>query len=471
MGYGDIDILGFDEILQTMVDIVVTETNLSDLLPAATLMQILSAAARSDETIYFQIAKLVDAFSLRRASGENLDLRLPDYDLSRGGAQFANSSGYFVRDGSTGDLDLPVGTEISTDQGVRFKTVTPAAIPNGNTLSGNTSLICLESGESGNVEVGTIKNVITVFAGPEAVGLRFYNDVPGSDGLEEESDQSAKQRAHDKIRSLNRTSPDALLAIARQIELDDGQSVAHANLIEPPNYPARIHLWVDNGTGYTEALEVIPSGTPEVLIASAVGGESRFQLENPPVYVSGGAPVITVRINSIAKVEGTDYHLNPGTGMIMLDETVYPSGLTTGDSMDADYTHHTGLIQETQWTIDGRTSDPETYIGGRAAGAQLRVLAPTIYLPVLELTVVVDTDFADATSDIKAEAQQAVINYVNSLDIGDDIILSKVTDIVDDIEGVFDVYFNTPAPSDPPANIAVTDDQIVRASESTVTIN
>lgn len=471
MGYGSVDILSQDEILQKMIDLVVTRTQLTDLLPGSQLTQILSAAARSDEAIYFQIAKLVDAFSLESARGADLDLRLADYDLERQGAQYAVTTGNFLRSVTTGNLAIPAGTEVGTDNGQKFLTLTPISILAGNLSSAAVGLIAAEAGVDGNISAGSLTNVLTSFAGPESEGLTFSNSAAGTGGADQESDESARQRAVDKVLGLNRTSPRSLDAIARQVSVEaTGESVVHTNLVESLVTPGRIDLWIDNGTGLTAVTDEVTAASPEVLLASAVGGESRFKVTNFPIARDGSdVPIITVELNAAALTLGTDYYVKSGSGDIVLNEFLYPTGLTAGDSLEAYYTYSTGLVAEVQWTLDGLSSDPDNYVGGVAAGADLIVRTPSRVLPSLELTAVVASGF-DPVS-VKEAYKNLVISTINQLDIGQDVILSTIIDLKGEIDGLLDVFFNVPAPSDPPANIILSDDQIARATTSSVVVN
>lgn len=471
MGYGSVEILGQDEILQKMLDLVVTRTNLTDLLPASQVTQILAAASRSDEGIYFQLAKLVDLFNLQNAAGSDLDLRLKDFDIDRDLAKYAVLVGNFSRTGTSGLGDIPAGTEVQTPGGEVFRTLIPSSIIDTADTSAAVSLIAAEPGVEGNVAIGSVTIVKTSFSGPELVGLTFLNSTPGTGGLAEESDEQARQRAVDKKLGLNRTSPPSMDAIARQVVIEaTGESVATTNLVESLVTPGLVNLWIDNGTGLTETNDEVEVGSEEVLIASAIGGEKRFNLINYPVKRDGGdVPLLILNLNAAPLTLGVDYYLKSGTGAISLDETLYPTGLTATDALDASYTYYTGLMAEVQWTLNGVGSDPETYRGGLAGGGNLIVRAPSRFLPAIEMTVVVLPGFDIAA--VKSAYKNAVIDTINILGIGEDVILVTLTDLKSEVEGVFDVFSNSPVPQDPPLNIAVGDDQIARAIDSSVIIN
>ena len=75
----------FVEILNDMVAYVQTHTALTDFTPGSVIRTMLEAAALEDDEQYFQMVQLLDLFSIKTATGANLDRRLADYGLFRRG--------------------------------------------------------------------------------------------------------------------------------------------------------------------------------------------------------------------------------------------------------------------------------------------------------------------------------------------------------------------------------------------------
>jgi len=127
------------------------------------------------------------------------------------------------------------------------------------------------------------------------------------------------------------------------------------------------------------------------------------------------------------------------------------------------YRHFTGLAQITQWTIDGRESDQETYPGIRAAGVQIEVIEP-VTIPVTVSLEIVTQEGVSLTS-INNNIKSAVSNYINRLTVGSDVILSDLIVAVRAISGVFDVSIASPS-----ANVAIADNELARINDDGISV-
>ncbi len=127
------------------------------------------------------------------------------------------------------------------------------------------------------------------------------------------------------------------------------------------------------------------------------------------------------------------------------------------------YKFFTGLIQKAQFTIDGLDSDPFNFPGEGAAGTQFEVLTPV--LVKLELIVDITTDQGVSISSISNDVSNAILNYVNSLPIGGDVILSEIVAAAQSIDGVFDVSV-----SNFTDNITIADGELARLDDDDLTI-
>ena len=468
--YGSIVVKSAKTITQEIVNYVVSKTKLTDMLKASPLAQVIVAVARSHESLYLQVAKIPDIFSIMRAAGDDLSLRAVDYNTTRGAAQFAIGTVRFSRTNPVNEaLVLPAGTKVGTTAGRTYVTLVAATIPALATVSADTGCIASVAGAASNVPVDVVTAVLTQFSGPAAAGLVSANQAPVAGGADEESDAALRQRLVSLVLALNRTSPISIPARAQQIALTDGSRVRTAALIEDAQTPARVTLYIDNGTGTTVVLESHGTAIPlagEVLVASAAGGETRFRVATPPVEVNlAGTPQITLYRTPVAQATqtllvGVGFHVIAGTGQCKLDPVAFPAGLTAGDKLEAVYTAWGGLIRAVQYDLDGRTSAPTTYPGGRAAGVFLTVRAPAVYKPAITVRPTVATGY-DATA-VRAAVKTALLTEINNLGIGEDVVLARLYDVAMDVAGVNDFVVVVPAPADPPANIAVGDNQLVR---------
>ncbi len=461
-----IEVRTFTNLLQTKVNVAVTRTDLTDLLDGSQLLQALAASSRSDETIYYQIAKILTVFNIDTATGEDLVGRAQDFNLDVEGPIRAQGQVRFERTGIIGTEIIPTGTIVAGN--VEYKTLLDATILAGATTSNDVPALAIDAGEDGNADIGTVTQVVSIVA---IDGLTVTNVTPMSDGAEEETASRIRDRIRAKVRGLNRTSPDALTAQALNAELDSGERVQTSAMTEPLTDFGRINIYIDNGSGTTETQEVIGTssilGTGELVIVGATGGESKFYLVNAPVVRDKitDIPVIQVWRNGGLLTLGVHYHLQSGTGEIQLDPTSFPIGLTAGDSIEAHYNYWSGLIQEVQYRLDGRGSNTVRWPGGRAAGARMYVLPPTVVAPAIQITVTVASGFDAVT--VRASVQNEGINHINDGGIGDDVIIAELVDLAMSISGVDDAPI---AGLSPTANIPIADDQLARVTAADVTV-
>lgn len=127
------------------------------------------------------------------------------------------------------------------------------------------------------------------------------------------------------------------------------------------------------------------------------------------------------------------------------------------------YRYFTGLAQLVQWTIDGRSDDQENYPGIRAAGVQIEVLEP-VTIP-LKVALEIVTQEGVALSSITNNIKSAVSNYINRLNVGDDVIKSDLIVAVRGVAGVFDVTI-----IDPEDNVAIADNELARISDDDISV-
>jgi uncharacterized phage protein gp47/JayE len=152
-------------------------------------------------------------------------------------------------------------------------------------------------------------NSISQFSSPPFTGARVRNNVPFTNGQDEESDQSLRDKIRDTIQSLSRGVKVAIRnGIIGLIDPETNSSVVSANIIPPvilADGPTRV--FIDNGRGLEP--EINPLGL-EVLITEATGGESFFQLLNFPLVK---ANVISQNVDPFAIVGGETLIYRIGT--------------------------------------------------------------------------------------------------------------------------------------------------------------
>jgi uncharacterized phage protein gp47/JayE len=472
--YGSIELRSSPEVEARIRNAVVANTDLTDFLPADPMNRLIGANADEFEVCYVQIGKVLTLFDVRKCTDDDLDLRMVDYDEEREGKQFATGAVQFSRStASATALAILAGTEVATPNGNTYTTVTDTEIPSSGTTSAVVAIVAKVAGSASNARTGAVSLVLTAFQGAAADGLVCTNPAPIQNGLDQESDESAKTRIFAKTRALNRTAPDALKAAARGVKLVSGVRVRNVELYEDLFVAGRFDLFVDNGTGYTATTASIGTGVAadgagELLCASATAGQFRFQVQNWPIKIDHGGTDLPNLLLFRKPLAGAwtlitypDFAVKAGTGQIVL---AVP--LAAGEALQAHYTYNTGLLAAVQWTLDGKSSDPTTYPGGVAAGANLRVRAPTLYKPSIACKVTVRQGYDGPT--VRATVVDELLVYINSREIGESVLLSMLYDVAMDVDGVTDFLVTDPAPADPASNIVVAYDAICRMTTADI---
>jgi uncharacterized phage protein gp47/JayE len=441
----------YEQILERAIGRLVARTDLSDVSDVGIVKNILAAMAREQDEAYWQMTRLRDLFDLRTAAGEDLDERAAEIapnTLSRLPASRAIGEVVFGRATTTGTVTIQAGTEVKTADGTVFTTSQQVTIASGSASSAATPIVAASVGEDGNVPADTIVKFASKIPGVDTV----TNPVGTSSGADEETDDSFRERIRNYIASLSRCTVDGLEFIALGVvDPTTGKAVKFASVFEDPLDPSNVTLYIDDGAGTAADLGTAVVG--EVVIASALGGEEFLDLIQTPVALSAGLTVTSSFRGTLTV--GTEYYVNPANGRLF-----FVPALTAGEQITASYTPYVNLIAEVQKVIDGDPADRANFPGFRAAGVHVRVLSPTVVPVDVQGFLFVDRV---AKADAIANAQQAVLDYVNSLGISGDVIRNEVIDRIMGVDGVVDVQLDLPA-----ANINILDDQIPRISAASL---
>jgi len=108
----------------------------------------------------------------------------------------------------------------------------------------------------------------------------------------------------------------------------------------------------------------------------------------------------------------------------------------------------------------GTTDNP----GYKAAGINIRVLAPSKVTQDVTVTIEDDGKLSEATMEYNIEL--AITNYINNLVLGDDIIRNMLIKAIMAVDGVVDITLTTPAD-----NITINYNQIARVGTITITFS
>ncbi len=129
------------------------------------------------------------------------------------------------------------------------------------------------------------------------------------------------------------------------------------------------------------------------------------------------------------------------TSITHMGKLGYNTDVTTG--IDG-YLYYTGLLRRVQRIVDGYEPDAENFPGRRAVGGAIETLPPLVRRIVV--TVNITTDEGVNLGDISNNIKSVVINYIQTLGVGEDVILSEIIAAIMGIKGVGAVTFTNPTP-------------------------
>ncbi len=249
-------------------------------------------AAQADEVAAFLTASFAETFlsTATQVGGEPLDRWVWDkYQLTRQDQQAAVVPVIFTRTNPTaGALSIPAETQIGTEDGITFSTVTELVFPTADntgplTVTANATL----AGAGGNSEEGAINTVLSSLA---ENGVVVTNAEPAAGGQPEETDSALAARARDFFVNARRGTAAAIFSGCVTTP-----GVAEANVIEDldPNGSATFRV---------QAIVSDQNGQANSALASNVADNLQsFRALGVPVTVIGGTPdFVTIVIKNIS---------------------------------------------------------------------------------------------------------------------------------------------------------------------------
>lgn len=205
-----------------------------------------------------------------------------------------------------------------------------------------------------------------------------------------------------------------------------------------------------------------PAGSSQLGVDLSVDTNSFFILEGPNNKYESIRLVNHTIIDQFNENRRVHYLSPPGkegkltqangTSITPIGKLDYQSDIVTG--IDG-YTYYTGLLRTVQRIIDGFEPDPSNFPGRRAVGGIIEILPPLIRR--VQVSIDVTTNEGVNINEISNDITSSIINYIDGLDVGGDVILSEIIVEVMSIKGVEAATFNTPDPST--ERIAIADDE------------
>lgn len=261
-------------------------------------------ASMGDEVAGFLTASFAETFlsTAAQVGGESLSRWVWDrYSITRQDQQAAVVPVTFSRTDPVGALSIPAETQIGTEDGIVFSTVTELVFPSvANTGPLTVTANATLGGAGGNVEEGAINTVLSTLL---ETGVTVTNAEPAAGGQAEETDAALAARARDFFVNARRGTA---AAIFNGCVTTPG--VAEANVIEDldPNGSSsfRVQAIVSDQNGQANS----------ALATNVADNLQNFRALGVPVNVIGGTPEFVTIV-----IEGITFQATSNTNQL-LDE-------------------------------------------------------------------------------------------------------------------------------------------------------
>ena len=410
----------------------------------------------------------------------------------------------------------------TTSSPIKFITVESGVITAGNYESGLVDINAVEAGSEGVVAAGQISKFVS---SPPFTGAEVTNSTATSGGRDDETDNDLRNRLLRRYDELARGVPSAIESVVIGVEdTNTGQRIVTAKLKEDFIDEDHV-LYVDDGTGFIPDNTIMASNTVKTSQLSGVTSIKLYDVSDFPssgyVILSAGVPSIAELVSYSAKdttgadhvlsldtatlfghndgdevllvdyvgvaeegqnyfnlanypvklnafeiydnrdgqfklrTEGTDYILNLTNGQIQFTG----AGLSAGTVVLASYTYYTGLLAKAQKILNGDPNDSTNYPGVVAAGVIIRVDVPTIRQVTVIASISVEVGFSE--DDVQPEVEQAIVNYIDGLKIGDNVIIAEIIERSMSINGVYNISVQQPT-----SDVVILEDELPKSSDS-----
>ena len=412
-----------NEIIREMLGKLLNRTDISDISTSSTLYHIIQSVGLELANMETRLLNIRNGYSLENAVGAELDARvaeLPPGQVFRKRSSYAGGSVLTItRNTDVDNLIIPAGSIISnSSSNVNYIITEEQTIPDGDTSISNVFIICQQPGTSGNCDINQIDTIVDM---PDTV-ISVSNSAALTTGQNSETDSSLRARALRFVKSLGKCQKSALEFIGTSFISAEGQSAKFARIWEDPNQLGYSELIVDDGAGFENQ---ISPGTP---VTGTVSANNQLYLYHEFPAVSTLIPGINFSITrdgNLLTLSSSQYKSIPERGIIFFSEGV----LEAGDTWSIDnYSVYKGFISGLQNEVEGSTNNSVfTLPGYRAAGTRV-VVSPPIKNN-LSFTVRITPNASLNLKTVRNLIKQVVVNYVNNLDIGEPLIISKLTQV------------------------------------------
>lgn len=418
-------------VLRDLLSKVVNRTELNDVNVGSSLFALMNAVAHEISNTEGRMFNLRQSYAIENASGSDLDSRvaeLPPVGIARKRGTSASGSVLKVtlREAAASPFTIPAGSTVgSSEDGTVYTLVQDTVIAALGTTASNIAIVCNATGEVGNAATNVIDQIISM---PGEV-LSVTNEAPLINGIEEESDQSLRDRAIRYLNSMGRTSISALEFLATSFVDRNNTSFPFAAVYEDFTKPGLCELVVDDGSGVYNSKKV---GYGVSFITPA-GGANFISFEGPAVKdtfehdfdftIRDSAGLAKTDANGNERTYVGEYTVIPERGIIFFNDGV----LTEGDVFRMlPYDIYDGFIKDLQNEIEGNVNRGNILRGWRAAGTRVRVVPPQTEELKFDIVIRPINPGNINLNALFEQVREEAINFVNNLSPGQPFLPSQL---------------------------------------------
>lgn len=261
---------------------------LTDRNPGSVTATLGEAFAREYAVLHKQMQMIYESAFVDTATGFSLDHVAALLGLDRKDAKFASGEVLFRRSTpAEGDITIPSGTLVSTDQGENFETTDKRILRKGQ-LSVTATVRAQVEGVAGKVEAGAIKNINRPIFGIESA----TNDAATFFATEKETDEELRRRIKGTLERAGKSTLDSIKFSL--IEDIPGINEGNVQVTEAVDAPGRVE--VKFGLGSTVDPDLVRRIEETIFIARPAGVRVTHNLPSrsaTPAGANGATPAET----------------------------------------------------------------------------------------------------------------------------------------------------------------------------------
>ena len=260
-------------------------SRLTDRNPGSVTATLGEAFSREYAVLHKQMQMIYESAFVDTSTGSSLDHVAALLGLDRKDAKFAGGEVLFRRTTpAEGDITIPAGTLVSTDQGQNFETTDKRILRKGQ-LSVTAAIRAQVEGPAGKVEAGTIKNINRPIFGIESA----TNEAATFFANEKETDEELRRRIKGTLERAGKATLDSIKFSL--IEEIPGINEGNVQVTETADTPGRVE--VKFGLGSTVDPDLVRRIEETIFTARPAGVRVVHNLptrSSIPTPANGAAP-------------------------------------------------------------------------------------------------------------------------------------------------------------------------------------